>query len=310
MNNFILNILLLIGSIIFLWKGADYLIESASLIAEKIGLSDLVIGLTVVALGTSAPEFAVTINAALTEKPNISVGNIVGSNIFNLGFILGAIALIKPITTSKKLVYRDGLFMIFVTLLLLLFFYDYQISSWEGFIFFSLLSIYLGYLFLKKETLEEKLQSKTDFSRLNYLILPLSLIAVVLGGHFLVQSASFLAKTAGISDWIIGVTIVAAGTSAPEMVTSLTAVLKGKYGMSAGNLIGSDLFNILGVLGLAAILNPMSITTEAYSSIIILFGMVLLVIIFFRTNWKVSRIEGGILILISTLRWIFVYFNK
>jgi len=310
MNNFILNILLLIGSIIFLWKGADYLIESASLIAEKIGLSDLVIGLTVVALGTSAPEFAVTINAALTEKPNISVGNIVGSNIFNLGFILGAIALIKPITTSKKLVYRDGLFMIFVTLLLLLLFYDYQIASWEGFILFSLLSIYLGYLFLKKETLEEKLQSKTDFSRLNYLILPLSLIAVVLGGHFLVQSASFLAKTAGISDWIIGVTIVAAGTSAPEMVTSLTAVLKGKYGMSAGNLIGSDLFNILGVLGLAAILNPMSITPEAYSSIIILFGMVLLVIIFFRTNWKVSRIEGGILILISTLRWIFVYFNK
>lgn len=295
---------ILLVAILFLWKGADELVERASRIATSLGISDLVIGLTVVALGTSAPEFAVTLNAALSDKADISVGNIVGSNIFNLGFILGTVALIRSIKSSRKLVYRDGIFMILVTLLLLFFFSDLKLARYEGFILMGILASYMIYLFIHKEPLEEEGISHEPARGIDYILLPLSIAAVVLGGHYLVESSSFLAREAGISEWVIGVTIIAAGTSAPEMATSLAAVLKGKHGMSAGNLIGSDLFNILGVLGLAGVLNPLRIIPEAYSSLAMLSGMVLLVVVFLRTGWRLSRWEGGVLVLIGIVRWV------
>lgn len=299
-------IVILLLSIGFLWKGADLLVESASKIATTFGISDLVIGLTVVAFGTSAPEFAVTINAAVKGKSDISVGNIVGSNIFNLGFILGTVAIIKSINASKKLVYRDGIFMIAITFLLLFFFYDNNLARYEGIILMTLLVSYLLFLFIKKEeTVEGDEISHEKATLKDYIILPLSICAVIVGGHFLVESASNMAaKTFNVSEWVIGVTIVAAGTSAPEMATSLAAVLKGKHGMSAGNLIGSDIFNILGVLGLAGIINPMRTAPEAYSSLFMLSGMVILVIVFLRSGWKLSRLEGCILVAIGITRWI------
>ncbi len=302
--NLALNIAILIAAIGFLWKGADALVESASRIAEKFGISDLVIGLTVVAFGTSAPEFAVTINAAIKQQADISVGNIVGSNIFNLGFILGTVAIIKNINSTKKLIYRDGIFMISITFLLLFFFRDDNLARYEGIILFSLLVIYMIILFIKKEPLEEGEIIHEEATWKDSLILPVSIAIVILGGHYLVESASFIARSAGISEWVIAVTIVAAGTSAPEMATSLAAVLKGKHGMSAGNLIGSDLFNILGVLGLAGMINPLTIKPEAYSSLLMLSGMVMLAIFFLRTGWKLSRTEGIILLLIGLARWI------
>ncbi len=302
--NILLNTFVLLLSILFLWKGADSLVDSASKIAETFGISDLVIGLTVVAFGTSAPEFAVTIDAALKQRADISVGNIVGSNIFNLGFILGTVAIIKSIESTKKLIYRDGLFMIFVTFLLLAFFFDNRLERHEGIILMGILLFYLVFLFIKKEPLDEERIVHEPATGKDWVMLPLSIAAVILGGHYLVSSASFLAKTAGVSDWVIGVTIVAAGTSAPEMATSLAAVLKGKHGMSAGNLIGSDLFNILGVLGLAGTLNPMEINPNAYSSLLMLSGMVTLVIVFLRTGWRLSRTEGFILLGIGIARWI------
>lgn len=302
--NIILNISILLLSVLFLWKGADSLVDSASKIAETFGISDLIIGLTVVAFGTSAPEFAVTINAALKQQADISVGDIVGSNIFNLGFILGTVAVIRSIESTKKLIYRDGLFMILVTLLLLLFFLDNRLTRYEGITLMSILLLYLLFLFIKKEPLDEERIVHEPAMWKDWVMLPLSIAAVILGGHYLVSSASFLAKSAGVSDWVIGVTIVAAGTSAPEMATSLAAVLKGKHGMSAGNLIGSDLFNILGVLGLAGTLNPMEINPNAYSSLLMLSGMVILVIVFLRTGWRLSRSEGFVLLGIGIARWI------
>jgi len=302
--NIITNIIVIGVSILLLWKGADELVESASRIAGKFGVSDLVIGLTVVALGTSAPEFAVTINAALKQHANISVGNIVGSNIFNLGFIMGSVAIVHTITSNKKLVYRDGIFMILVTFLLLFFFRDNHLSRIEGIILVSLLVAYMTLLFIKREPLEDDEISHEKATWKDSIILPLSIGAVITGGHFLEESSVFLAQTAGISDWVIAVTVVAAGTSAPEMATSIAAVLKGRHGMSAGNLIGSDLFNILGVLGLAGIINPMSITPEGYGSLLMLSGFVIIVIIFLRTGWKLTRIEGIILVLIGIFRWV------
>jgi cation:H+ antiporter len=144
-------------------------------------------------------------------------------------------------------------------------------------------------LFIRKETLEEQEITHESATTKDFIVLPLSIGMVVAGGHFLVESASFIARTAGISEWVIGVTIVAAGTSAPEMATSLAAVLKGKHGMSAGNLIGSDIFNILGVLGLAGALNPLSINRGAMGSLVMLSAMVLDVMIFMRTGWRNSR---------------------
>jgi cation:H+ antiporter len=302
--NVILNITILLAAVAALWKGADNLVDSASRLACTIGCSDLVIGLTIVAFGTSAPEFAVTINAALNQLPDISVGNIVGSNIFNLGFILGSVAIVRSIKSTKMLIYRDGFFLIFVTLLLLFFFRDNHLSRYEGIILMSLLLSYLAFLFIKKEVHEEDeiIHEKSTWK--DAIILPVSIATVIAGGYFLVDSASFLAIKAGISQWVIAVTIVAAGTSAPEMATSLAAVLKGKHGMSAGNLIGSDLFNIIGVLGLAGILHPMHINPSAYSSLLMLSGMCILVVVFLRTGWILSRKEGMILVAIGMARWV------
>jgi len=301
----LINIIILIISIILLWVGANYLVISASRIAEKLGISELIIGLTIVAFGTSSPEFAVTISAAIMGHANISVGNIVGSNIFNLGFILGSIAIIKSIQTSHKLVYRDGLFMIGITILLLFFFSDNKLGVIEGAILFTLLLGYLTLLFIKKENIEEENIPHQQTTMKDYFLIPLSIATLIAGGHFLVESASTIARTVGISEWVIGVTIVAAGTSAPEMATSLIAVIKGKHALSAGNLIGSDLFNILGVLGVAAIIGNLQIEEKAFNSLIMLSFMVILVVIFLRTGWRLSRIEGIILVLIGIIRWIF-----
>ncbi len=300
-----MNIFLLLLSIALLWKGADYLVESASAIAAKFGISDLVIGLTVVALGTSAPEMAVTVSASLNNQAAISIGNIVGSNIFNTGFILGSIAMIAGVKTTRTMIYRDGLFMLLVSLLLLFFLRDLKLEFYESLIFLVMLGLYLAYLFVKKETLEENIV-KHEVRVVDYFILPASIAAVVSGGHFLVDSASFIARAAGVSDWIIGVTIVAMGTSAPEMATSLTAVLKGKDGMSAGNLIGSNLFNILGVLGLAGAIRDLTLKKEALVSLIILCVLAVVLLVMAKTKFRISRREGVILVLLSLASYVII----
>jgi len=289
-------------SAVFLWKGAGLLVESSIRVARSLDISPLVIGLTVVALGTSAPEFAVTINAALSGQADISVSNVIGSNIFNLGFILGGVAIVRGIKTDRKLVWRDGMVLVASTIAILYFIWDLHFSRGEGIIMFAGLVVYLFYLFTKKE----RDKPVTEISRarpMDYLYLPGGIAMVVLGGHLLKTGAINLARDFGVSEWGIGITIVAAGTSAPEFVTSLVAAFKGQHGISAGNLIGSDLFNLLGVLGLAGILNPMSVTAYAHGSLVMLVGMVILVVIFMRTGWRLSRTEGLILVGLNVLRW-------
>ncbi len=317
-----LNLPLALISIGLLWKGSEWVVSSASNIAHALGISDLVIGLTVVALGTSAPEFAVTISAAIAGKADISVSNVVGSNIFNLGFILGGTASFHAIATTPKIVYRDGFFLIFVTILLSFFLFGSNIlrpsvvasgamTRVEGSILLLLFFAYLMLLFFKKdkERAEEVEHGKLTWK--DGLLLLLGLASVVYGGHLLVESASSIARFFGVSDWVIGVTIVAAGTSAPELATSLMALVKGKHSMAIGNLIGSDLFNLLGVLGLAAFIkHPLLVSAEAKSSMYMLMAMVILVVIFMRTNWKVSRLQGAILVVINLVRWFYDFMGK
>jgi len=301
-----LNSLILMASITALWLGAVWVVEAAARIAGRLGISELVIGLTVVAFGTSAPEFAVTITAALKGQTAISVGNVVGSNIFNLGFILGGVALLKPVSTSRRLVMRDGLLLLFSSALLLFFLYDLHIGRNEGIFLFTILIAYIFILLIKKEPLDEDIEIG-EFHWFEIPRLLLGLAAIIAGGHFLVESASTIARHFGVSEWVIGVTIVAAGTSAPEFATSLVAVVRGKHGISAGNLIGSNVFNLLGVLGLAAILRPMDILAGAYTDIILLTAAAVVAVAFMRSGWKISRLEGGLLILLNLGLWISIF---
>lgn len=303
-----IDIAIIIVTILLITKGAGWLVDSSVRIARKFNISDLVIGLTVIAIGTSAPEFAVTVNAAIRNMGDISVGNIVGSNIFNLGLILGGTAIFRSLKTDKKVVYRDGAFLLAGTLALTLFLWDSRLSFTEGTILFASLIVYLGYLYWKKDPVKlEEAENTEPYKKYDPLLLLFSLILIVVSSHFLVESASDLAAIFGVSQWVIGATIVAAGTSAPEFATALVAAYKGHHGMSVGNLIGSDIFNMFGVLGVASIIRELPVDAEARTNMLMLVGMVVLVIVFMRTNWKIGRLEGIILVLIGLSRWVFSF---
>ncbi|MDB9822849.1 sodium:calcium antiporter [Deltaproteobacteria bacterium] len=301
--NFVFDVMIIITCLAGLWVGAYWIVEGSISIARKIGISELVIGLTIVSIGTSAPEFAVSILSALKGHGNISVGNVVGSNIFNLGFILGGVALVHPIKTSGTIVKRDGSVLVLATFLLLLLFMDLCLAFWEGALLICLLVAYILYLFSSRQTVSEEI-SAGSFRWYTPLMLLIGLAVILLSSHFLVDSASSVARAFGVSEWVIGVTIVAMATSTPELVTSLVAVLRGHPGISAGNLIGSDIFNLLGVLGVAGTIQSITVSPEAYGSLFLLCGMVIIVVVMMRTGWQVSRIEGGVLVCMGMVRWI------
>ena len=307
----IIDCLIVFASIVMLWKGADWLVDSAAEIAHTLKISDLIVGLTVVAFGTSAPEFAVTISAAITKQTDISIGNVIGSNIFNLGFILGGTAMIRPIVTHKKMFERDGLFLLITTALIFFLFFGFNgwdpsdsFTSYEGILLFALLIGYVTFLFIKKDPPEEVHPESANL--MSYVLFLVGLVMIVGGGHLMVEHASNIARYMGVSDWVIAVTIVAAGTSAPEFATSVTAAIKGRHGIAVGNLIGSDLFNLLGVLGLAGIINPVdALSQDIFSSVFLLVLMVGLTLFMIRTNWTIGRAEGTILVTINLIRWYF-----
>jgi cation:H+ antiporter len=302
----ILDITYFAASAILLWFGANWIVASAALIARKYNVSELVIGLTIVALGTSAPEFLVTINAALRGHNDISLSNVVGSNIFNLGFILGLMAMIKPLVSNKTIVYRDGVLLFLTTAGILAVSFTGELGRIFGGCLMALLISYLIYLGINRECPgEEELEEikGKNATWLDGVLLIAGFAAISLGGHLMVTAATNIATTLGVSSWVIGVTIVAAGTSLPELVTCLAASIKGKNEMLLGNLIGSDFFNFAGVLGLTCLLKPLPVSPEASSGLIMLVGMVGLVLIMLRTGWRVSRLEGAILIGINLLRW-------
>lgn len=288
--------------------GAHWMVEAAARLAKRFGVSELVIGLTVVAAGTSAPEFAVTIIAAFQGQGDISVGNIVGSNIFNLGFILGGCAIVRAIPVDRMLLWRDGTILALTTVLLLgLIGFDLELDRLDGAILFGLLILYLGYLFVTRHAIpgtEGEVETLVrDGSSIfwNCFLLIVGLACILAGSHLLIGSSTAVARAFGISEWLIGVTIVAAGTSAPEFATSLVAVIRGKYGISAGNIIGSDLFNLLGVLGLAGLLHPVVIDPVSRISLVALAALVFVTLFFMRTGWRISRLEGLLLVIFSFL---------
>lgn len=301
------DIAIILISIVVIGQGAAWLVDASVRIARKLGVSELVIGLTIVAAGTSAPEFAVTFLAAFRDMGDISVGNIVGSNIFNLGFILGGTAIIRSLATNGKVVIRDGGFLLIGTLMLTGFLWDLTLNFVEGSILLIMLVAYLGHLFWNKEPLEVESEDEQSYNWYDPFILLLGLAMVVGGSHFLVISASDLAELAGISQWVIGATIVAAGTSAPELATSIVAALRENHGISVGNLLGSDIFNMYGVLGVTAMMKDLPVDPEAHSNLLALVLMVVVVLLFMRTGWRLSRWEGIVLVLLGLGRWLYSF---
>ena len=297
--------LLILVAIGLLWKGAGWVVHSACCVACRFKLPEAVIGATIVALGTSAPEIVVTLVAALSGKPDISVGNVVGSNIFNLGIILGGCATIWAIPTTRQLVLRDAPALLLAALLLLLFLSDGTLGRWEGMSMMVILGGYVLYLVNRGE-LEgdeaEEIPIQPARTR-DYFILLLGLVSVISGAHLLVRGASSVAAAFGLSEWAIGVTVVAAGTSLPELATAVVAVHRGRSALMAGTLVGSDLFNVLGVLGLAAFLQPLTIDTDAHLSLWMMAAMMAVLLLFMRSGWRLSRMEGACLILMACLRW-------
>ncbi|MCP4709981.1 MAG: sodium:calcium antiporter [Planctomycetes bacterium] len=306
MQSIPINIIIIVACCGALWLGACWLVEAAARIAKWFGVSDLVIGLTVVAFGTSAPEFAATINASLQNLPDISVGNVVGSNIFNIGFILGGCAFVAVIKTKPEIFWRDGLLLLIITVILLVFAWDLHLSRLEGALLFLGLFVYLFYLFFKRQAVLDEDVPKEKATLKDGPLLLIGLALIVAGGYFLVGSAQFLAQKAGLSELVIGSTVVAACTSLPEFAISLVAILKKKYGISAGNLIGSNIFNTLGVLGIAATLRPLGFDSDVIHMLLMLIALTAFVIIFMRTGWRIIRTEGIILVLISLAMWIYI----
>ncbi len=284
--------------------GANWLVEAGVRIAKRLGVSELVIGLTVVAFASSAPEFVVTVWSALQGHSDISVSNIVGSNIFNIGFILGGCAIVYSVKTTSDLVWRDGMILLGVTLLLFLPLSDLKISPPEGGLMVFLLIFYLFILYRRRVPLEEEVPSGTA----TWKDIPLLLAGgglIIGGGHFLVETAVELARMAGMREWTIGVTVVAAGTSVPELATSVAALIKKRHSISAGNLVGSNIFNTLGVLGISGAIRPLAVDSSAIASVAVLVVLTGAVVIFMRSYWRISRVEGAILVAISAAFWLY-----
>lgn len=303
-------------TILGLWVGARALVDSTVRIARRFGVSELTIGLTIVAMGTSTPELVVTVDAALAGLGEIGVGNVVGSNVYNLAFILGSVSLIRVIPVERSLVHRDGVALILSTLVGFAVLFDRTVTGREGLLLAGLFAAYAIYL-VRDERTARSIETEYADSRViraipdsfsdrgrDILLLVGGLGLVLISGHFMVEAASTLARGAGISDWMIGGTIVAAGTSTPELAVSLVAMRQGHVGMSVGNVVGSNIFNILGILGIAAVIRPLSVGGAAIESLLWLTMITLVMVGALWSGRKLSRLEGGLFALSEIVRWV------
>ena len=250
-----LQVIILLAGFLFLVKGADWFVEGAASIAKKLGIPQLIIGLTIVAMGTSMPEAAVSITAAINKNAGITIGNVVGSNILNIFIILGITAVITNVAIQKSTLLYEIPFMTVITIILLIFgITGSEVTFIEGVIFWILFLIYLGYLFVMAKKGNDQEEAKDNPVWKCMLLMVIGGILVVKGSDFAVSGATEIARYFGMSERFIGLTIVALGTSLPELVTSVTAARRGNTGIAIGNIVGSNIFNILFVIGTTALI--------------------------------------------------------
>jgi cation:H+ antiporter len=322
-----------------LWIGARLLVDSVVRLARRVGLSELTIGLTIVAAGTSTPELVVTTDAALKGLGDIAVGNVVGSNVYNLAFILGVVSLVRIIPIERSLVHRDGVVLVASTLLGGAVLLDGGVSRLEGIALVGLYVLYTAYLLrtggaprdgepagaapppeAPTGTEGPSAPERTDpdppagvstaltehvsFRGRDVALAVAGLAVVLVSGDLLVGAATELARGAGVSEWVIGGTIVAAGTSTPEFAVSLVAMRSGRLDISVGNVVGSNVFNVLGVLGLAALLRPLAVGGGALETTAWLVVVSVVMVAALWTGRKLSRPEGALFALSEAVRWV------
>ena len=301
--------------LILLIKGGDWLLESAVALSLRLNIPKIVIGMTVVSFATSAPELIVSVNAALNGFPNLALGNVVGSNVANLALVLGVVLIITPITVPKAF-YKLDWPMLFSSSLLfyLLILQDGVLSQWEGGLLLALLFLFLFFLFLfqKKEMLEEEIVSTTSFSAVRTVtVLLIGGFCLWLGSEVLIKGAVGLATSMGVSERVISISVVSLGTSIPELSASIIAILNKEKGISLGNLIGSNIFNILAVMGIASLITPIgSIDPKLINEDFIwMLGVtaLLLPLVLLPKGMELGR-RSGILLLLIYLLFIFKMF--
>ena len=339
-----INIVLLVLGVIIVLKGADWLTDGAVNIATRFGVSQMVIGLTIVAMGTSMPEFCVSMVSALKGTPDLAVGNVVGSNTLNTLLIVGCSALVAPIMVKRSSVKRDIPFAVVASLLMLLFCLDGAIGRVDAAVLFAGFCLFM-FVTLKyakttegpaatvatsgaatttaiseastsqassseassSETSAQEASQASGTSMLKAIVmLVVGLLCLIAGSNMFVDNASFVASSLGVSDAVIGLTIVAGGTSMPELATSMVSAKKGNSDIAIGNVIGSNVFNILMIIGITGLVKPMHIAGITTLDLIMMLASMLLMWFFCRTTYKVKRWEGAVLTIIylAYLTWL------
>lgn len=291
-------ILLLIGFVLLV-KGADFFVDGASSIAGKLKVPSLIIGLTVVSMGTSMPEAAVSVSASLSGDNGISLGNVIGSNVFNLLMVVGISSIILPVVTDRDVLKRDMPVNIGITAVLLLMLLDGELSRIDAVILLLFLAAYMFILIrsaLKNRAEGEEIKSLSWTKSLIFVVLGLA--AIIGGGQLVVENAKTIAINLGMGETLVGLTIVAIGTSLPELVTSIVAAKKGDSGIAMGNAVGSCIFNILFILGMAGAISPMNADGAFFIDTGILIGVSAMMLLFAFTKRKTSRVEGAVCVAI------------
>lgn len=285
-------LLLLIGFVLLI-KGADFFVDGSSSLARIIKVPSVIIGLTIVAMGTSAPEASVSVNAALAGSNDIAISNVIGSNLFNGLVVVGVCAFMAGFKTNPEILKRDMPLNIIVTAILCIMLLDRHINHIEGIILLISMAVYIAVMVISA------LKNRETADECKILSLPKSLIfiiggliSVIFGGTLVVDNACLIAKDFGVSENFIGLTIIAIGTSLPELVTSITATRKGDSGLALGNAIGSNLFNILFILGMSATICPLNVLSESIIDCIILLVSAVILYVFARTKKTMNRWEG------------------
>lgn len=302
-----LTTVFLLGGFLVLTIGAEFLVRGASHLALKLGVAPLIVGLTIVGFGTSAPELAVSIKAALANSSGIALGNVIGSNIANIGLILGISAFISPIHVKPEITRIHLPFLIATSILLWCLLIDGALTVIDGCLFISLLIAYLAYSFItgKEDSTDNISDTPNQHAAISIILIIVGLTMLIVGGTYFVDGAVSLAKSLGVSDVVIGLTIVAVGTSMPELVTSVIAAIKKQGDISIGNVIGSNIFNILFILGVASLIAP--INSQNFSavdfSVMIIFCLLLLPMCLRKI---IGRAEGALLVIayFSYLGWL------
>ena len=294
----ILNLVFIVVGIALVLWGADRLTDGAVALADRMGISQVVIGLTVVAMGTSMPEFTISLLSAIKGTSGLAVGNVIGSNIFNSLLIVGTSAVVAPMLILKSTVRKDIPFALVASVMLYLLSQDGQISRWDAAILFVFFMIFMTITIKESKSADSKkedtqIKSIKVWKAVAFLLIGLT--GLILGSNIFVNGATKLATTLGISDAVIGLTIVAGGTSLPELATSVVASRKGNSGIAIGNVLGSNVFNILMILGITGLITPMSIHGITQVDLTMLVVSMILLWLFSFTKYKIERWEGAIL---------------